>query len=139
MQEIHAGLPNSMYLSVCLRVYHQRCSRFSPTHPNLKLFWHQTPILYYNSSPRLSDHILMRGWIVEEKLFLFLFIPSMRRSSSAPCSPSTDKQLTFGMTHSTLISTKYSTVPLFKAVNLISEGISHLAIVFWTIKPISEE
>lgn len=43
------------------------------------------------------------------------------------------------MTHSTLISAKYSTVPLFKAVNLISEGISHLAITFWTIKPISEE
>lgn len=43
------------------------------------------------------------------------------------------------MTHSTLISTKYFTVPFFQAVNLISEGISHLAIIFWTIKPISEE
>lgn len=64
---------------------------------------------------------------------------SIQRSSSAPCSPSRDKQLTFGMTHSTLISAKYSTVPLFKAVNLISEVISHLAIIFWTIKPISEE
>ena len=65
------------------------------------------------------------------------FLPSVREA--APCSPPGDKQLTFGLTHSTLISAKYFTVPLFKAINLISEGISHLAIIFWTIKPISEE
>lgn len=81
----------------------------------------------------------MRGVDCGGKTLSISFILFVRRSSPAPCSPSRDKQLTFGMTHSTLISAKYSTVPLFKAVNLISEGSSHLAITFWTIKPISEE
>lgn len=94
----------------------------------------------YNGTLRLSNPILMRGRIVaEKKLFLFLpfspwGVPPLPRALL-----SRDKQLTFGMTHSTLISTKYATVPLFEAVNLISEGISHLAIIFWTIKPISGE
>lgn len=82
-------------------------------------------------------------------LFLFLLdeVPIICHQSpifisltlSTSSSPSRHKQLTFSMTHSTLISTKYFTVPFFQAVNLISEGISHLAIIFWTIKPISEE
>lgn len=139
MQEMRAGLSNYMHFSerACLCLSLPPCLRLHTEISNyfaIKLLFCITM-----ASVRLSNHILMRGWIVEEKLFLFLFILSVRRSSSAPCSPSGDKQLTFGMTRSTLISTKYSTVPLFEAVNLISEGISHLAIIFWTIKPISEE
>lgn len=114
---------------LCLYLWHY--SRFGPIHSHFILYWHQTPISDHNGADsRLPHHILMRGWIVEGKtLFPFL----------APCSPPKDKQLTFGLTHSTLISAKYFAVPLFRAINLISEGISHLAIIFWTIKPVSEE
>lgn len=67
-----------------------------------------------------------------EKILLFL--------SFSPCSPSTDKQLTFW--HDPFHFNKHRALrrPTFsKAVNLISEGISHLAIIFRTINPTSEE
>lgn len=95
----------------------------------------------HHASPFLSVHHEPCSCFSSTKFQLFchqspIFI-SLTLSTSS--SPSRDKQLTFSMTHSTLISTKYFTVPFFQAVNLISEGISHLAIIFWTIKPISEE
>lgn len=54
---------------------------------------------------------------------LFYFICSLSKAASL-CSmlSSRDKQLTFSMTHSTLISTEYFTVLFFIAVNLISGG-----------------
>lgn len=92
-------------------------------------------VLKYHSLP-------LQAWLcLRFRESFFLFFPSCILSVWAflLCSPSWDKQLTFGMTLSTLIREKYFTVPLFKAVNLISEGTSYLAIIFWTIKPISEE
>lgn len=124
-----------LHASVCVSVFITSPVP-SSTHRNFKLFCHRTPILYHNDT--LQSYLYERLDYGGKTLFIS-FILSVRRSSSAPSSPSRDKQLTFGMTHSTLISAKYSTVPLFKGVNLISEGISHLAIIFWTIKPISEE
>lgn len=66
-----------------------------------------------------AHHVLLSQWGI-----LFLLCPF------------TDKQLTFGMTHSIGTAGEHFTV-LFWAVNLISEGISHF--IFWAIKPISEE
>ncbi len=125
-----------LHASVCVSVFISNPVPVSPLHIEiLKLFCHF--VLYWHSLA-LQSYLNERLDFGGETRFIS-FILSVRRSSSAPCSPSRDKQLTFGMTHSTLISVKYSTVPLFEGVNLISEGISHLAIIFWTIKPISEE
>lgn len=139
MQGIHVCLSNYLYLCpslglfVILFLLHTKTFHISLTSSCcFVLWWHSLTRQSY-----LNERLDCGG--KKQTFFFFSFHFSTRRSSSAPCSSWRDKQLTFSMTHSTLISTKYSTVPLFKAINLISEGISHLAIIFWTIKPISEE
>lgn len=113
---------------------------------HFKLFLHQTAIQHHNGPDSwFPNCILMRGRTECKETPLFFWgegggmrgAGGCRCSSSAPCSPRRDKQLTSGLTHSTLISSKYSTAPLCGAINLISDRISHLAIIFWTIKPIS--
>lgn len=64
---------------------------------------------------------------------------SLWKASLAPRAPppTRDKQLTFGTTRSNLITAKHFAV-VADALIVISEGISHLTTILWTIKVTQE-
>lgn len=69
-----------LHASLCVSMF--TASPVSVSHNNFKLFCHQTPILHYNGTLQLSNHILMRGWIVEGKLLFssFYFFHSLHEA-----------------------------------------------------------
>lgn len=119
-------------------------SRVVSFYKSLLNAWQWRRLSHYYAFERhifIDSKLLLSRFLAANHCCPYLHDPEYQAKSGIyimlhSCPASTDKQLTFGATHSAVPSVNYFTV-LFWAVNLISEGISHL--IFWAIKPISEE